>query len=38
MDEEESGCSLFQGTILAFAWLDWQIWYMPNYTVSLIIQ
>jgi hypothetical protein len=36
-NEEGSGHSLFQGTIPAFAWTDWQIWYIPSYTISLII-
>jgi hypothetical protein len=37
-DEEGSCHSLFQGTIPVFAWIDWHIWYIPNYTISLTIQ
>jgi hypothetical protein len=28
------GHGLFQGTIPAFAWNDWQIWYIPSYIIS----
>jgi hypothetical protein len=35
---EGSGYSLFEGTIPAFTWTDWQIWYIPSYTISLIIK
>jgi hypothetical protein len=31
---EGSGHGLYQGTITAFAWNDWQIWYIPTYTIS----